>query len=331
MKEIVLINNWIDTAEKELDAINLITTLKSADYDVCLSSHNTVSPLIQKLADIFVYEKNNYVFNEKEFASIADDELAFYFHHSPILFYKQASRKTISFIQTTSLIFNALNVCKSAGYTHFFFLEGDHLINSKDIGVLQLFKDKAANKDGCFILYNEGAFSEPFYYCKIDTFLQYVPNPRNPAEFIKFCRTDSGSSYFFLGSYLFYYLSKHVNYIPCANNNSLFPNSVLNKYVKGKTYNYIIDVVRERRNGQITDDFYFIVDVFEQSGENLYIQVFSDGEWIEHTTRRGFHFIKLKSNPFLTKVQVFDQDKLIEDKEFFLKDVKTTSYIEFKK
>jgi hypothetical protein len=330
MKDIVVINNWIDSAEKEIDAINLITTLKSAGYDICLSSHRFVSPLLQSLIDIFVYEKENYQFPESDFDAIADDELAFFYHSSPILFYKQASRKTVSFLQTISLIHNALTVCRSAGYTHFFFLEGDHLIHETDVKTLQLFKDQARDHKGCFILYTEGAFSEPFYYCEIETFLKYVPNPRNPAEFINSCRVSTGASYFFLGSYLFHYLSKYVNYIPCHNNKELFPNSQLNKYVKGKTYNYIVDVVRERRNGEITDDLYFIVDVFEKSGENLDVQIFSGGDLIKHKTQQGFHYIKLTPNLFWVKICVYEGDKLIEEREFFSKDINKTSYIEFK-
>lgn len=327
MKEIILINNWIDTAEKELDAINLITTLKSAGYDVCLSSHNTISPLIQKLVDIFVYEKNNYVFPEQDFNEIADDELAFYFHDSPVLFYKQCSRRTISFLQTTSLIFNALNVCKSAGYTHFFFLEGDHLINSKDINVLQQFKDKAADKGGCFILYNEGVFSEPFYYCEIDTYLQNVPNPRNPAEFIKACRVETGASYFFLGSFLYHYLHKHVNYIKEFDNTKLFPNSQINKYVKGKTYGYVINVVD---NAEFNGDKYFIVDTIDKTGENLRIEILTDLDIYQKWTRLGFDYINLGKVRRVLVIVYNNESNIIEQKLFDTTLIDRTSYLEFK-
>lgn len=334
-KDIVIINAWIDTLEKELDLINLIITIKN-HFPVCVSSHFQISKTIQELADVFVYEKNNYQFNVSRFDPINEDELAYYYHASPILFFKQSSKKTCSFIPSATLTNNALNLCKSMGYTHCFFTEYDNLFVEEDMHVFYEFRQKTIDEqtNGCFIEYNPGHVSEPFWYVNIDYYLNNVPNIRNPEEFIQYCRiineTGGSSSLFFWSSFMFYYLTKNgkISFVKCTDNCTLFPNSLMNKHVKGKPYGYVLELVKEKG----TENIYFCVDTMNANGIGLEFRVLSNKGLYTYFSNLGFYFAQIQGDEFY--IQIFNNKKeKIEENYYTKKDILkcNTSYIEFKK
>ena len=57
--EIFVVGAWLDTKEKEINAIDVIKDIKKRGYPVCLVTHCLISKDIQELVDYFIYEKEN--------------------------------------------------------------------------------------------------------------------------------------------------------------------------------------------------------------------------------------------------------------------------------
>lgn len=323
-RNIVIISVWLDTQEKILDAIQLISNVKK-HFPICLYSHFPIPEIVQNMVDFSIYDKENVISKESDFDDIDPGLIPYYYAIYPGYKYinSSASGPIVACLAQTM---RPLPILKMAGYTHFFFLEGDHLISEKDMRVFYDFINKG--KKGTFIKYSPIMISEPFYYCEIDFFLNNIPIINTIKEFKEIVVKQQT---FLLGSIILHGLEKggleHINFIDCHDNHDIFPNSILNKYLRSRPYNYIFDVVRDKNSS----DVYFCVDVNDQSGIGIKFKIASDLHTEEIITRENkFIFKKIPSDTFLF-IEIFNQKgEKIEEKLYRTEEILKTQrkYIE---
>lgn len=330
-KDIVIINTWTDTLEKELDLINLITTIKK-HFPVCISSHYPISTTIQQLADLAVYDADNSNFPLSDLEEVHDHELAFIWYGNDNFYFQNAQRENCSFLPTATLVINAMNVCMASGYTHCFFTEYDNLFDEKDMHVFYEFREKSIQENTCgtFIHYNHQGVSEPFWYVDIKYYLDKVPNIRTAKDLIKCCRVSGETSYFFWSSFMKHYLynnNGNISLLDEIDNSALFPNSIINKQVRGNSYGYMIGAVIEEN----TENIYAWINAIHTPSVGLRVEILCDDEDINFVVgATGLICKQVTSKQFLMRVYN-KEDKKIDEKFFRTKDVikNKVSYIRF--
>jgi autotransporter strand-loop-strand O-heptosyltransferase len=150
--DIFIIDCWIDTESKENDLISLIKKLREFEIPILLTGHYPVRAEIQKMVDYYLFDKDNPLLLNSEFAShdVASCrwtemgdwkvETLVDFHHDYAIW-------------TTWK--NAFNFAKYLGKSHIHFLEYDNLIDTYQYR--QSFLEQSRNYDAILYEYQNNS------------------------------------------------------------------------------------------------------------------------------------------------------------------------------
>ncbi len=148
---IFVLDAWINTQEKERDLIECINRLKEfPNIPILLATHYPIKPEIQEMVDYYIYDKNNPILLNHEFAShsVASGRWSLYgdyridselpYHHDYAIW---------------TTMKNAFNFCKHLNKNNIHFLEYDNLIDT--FQYKQAFLDRISNRDAIIYEYSE--------------------------------------------------------------------------------------------------------------------------------------------------------------------------------
>ena len=185
--DIFIIDCWTDTVSKENDLIGLIKILKEFNIPILLTGHYAVKPEIQKMVDYYLFDKNNDLLKEYEYAEYGVSsgrwtdmgtwkvENSNEFHHDYAIWCTMR---------------NAFNFAKTLGKKHIHFLEYDNLPDP--IQYRQAFLEYSRNYDAILYEYNEGSSKDKHFaeYCatfifsiKTDVAVQVIDKVKSKREY----------------------------------------------------------------------------------------------------------------------------------------------------
>lgn len=151
--DIFIIDAWPDTQDKENDLIDCINRLRSfTGIEILLVSHYPIIPEIQKMVDYYIFDKDNPLLLNSEFAEYGvssgrwTNAINYRVENSVSYHHDYAIWKSMA---------NAFNFCKFLGKTNIHFLEYDNLINP--IQYKQSFLDQSRIYDAVIYEYTEGS------------------------------------------------------------------------------------------------------------------------------------------------------------------------------
>lgn len=126
MKEIVLINAFTETKKKLDNLRNLIESIKSENFEVCLITHTSTPQDIVDRCDYFIYDKKNPIVHEPEF------QYEFWFNCDEYKINFVSHKSKIHFLAYYRLIFGGLAYLKSLGYQILHSFDYDIIFGSFD-------------------------------------------------------------------------------------------------------------------------------------------------------------------------------------------------------
>lgn len=158
-EDIFVVDCWLDTDEKEKTLLKLLDRLKNFNVPIILCGHYPVKPEIQKQVDYFIYDSNNDILLEKDFAeyevvsdrwTIMNDYKIFNkvdFHHDYAIWLTMK---------------NAFNLAKQLNKKYIHFIEYDNLPDETQYR--QSFMEYVRNHDAVVYEYMKGSTNEPQPY-----------------------------------------------------------------------------------------------------------------------------------------------------------------------
>lgn len=137
MNDIIVINSYPDTREREVILKNCIKQFKKTNKHILLATHYPVKRETQQLVDYFIYDKNNPML----------DESILYWYGNDNFYLQTESRRfgEASFAGLLS-IQNAISLAKHLDKKIFYYFEYDCLISDKDLQNIELLKNKVYRK-----------------------------------------------------------------------------------------------------------------------------------------------------------------------------------------
>jgi len=277
-----------------------IEGIKRRGYKTCLATHAPVSHELQKSVDYFIYTDENQILNP-EFEQIA----GFYYNGSN--FYFRSNYSNTSGAHSFAILMNIKNslwLMEKKGFTHFIYFESDSFLNQKDHEKLEeALSDKMLDLDYWFMneTYNLGdqifpvtsIFSGRIEYFSKNTdqifspdgYLDFLSSGGNctlESFFLKLINTYPGNGTIEKNRPRDFFSSEWIG-ISSGGNIALpgYDNLILD----------LVDVVRDYHS----NDSFFLVFPFINSGENVGVKVYLDGV-LNHTREvipNGiFHYFK---------------------------------------
>ena len=198
MKKITLIDCYIssDTVLGKLEL--MIKELRSNNEDIFLISNTIIPQHIQSLTNYSFYDKKNRLFEDNYVGvSLLDIWKGFdkgIIHELEPAFQRHGLSVMVN-------MFNALELCKRLGYTHFQRLEVDALFTDKSWEYMKTIPDICVKerKKGLFYVneYEEGNdVSFHYMFCDIDYFLKTSPKISNESDYQKYIFNKWGENKF---------------------------------------------------------------------------------------------------------------------------------------
>ena len=147
-----IVDCWVDTKEKENTLIKLLSNLKVYGAPIILCGHYAVKPEIYKLADYFLYIKDNDILKESEYQNYG------------VYSDRWTDMGTYKVINKTSFhhdyaiwcaMRNSFNFAKSLGKKHIHFFEYDNLINTQQYR--QAFLEESRKYDAILYEYSSNS------------------------------------------------------------------------------------------------------------------------------------------------------------------------------
>lgn len=275
--DIFVLGAWPDNNEKEKDLLDCINRLRAfTGIPILLVSHYPIKPEIQKLVDYYIFDKDNPILLNKDFAKYGvasgrwtnmgevrvENEMKF--HHDYAIW--------------TSMT-HAFNFCKYLGKTNVHYLEYDNLIDT--FQYRQSFLEKLNDHDAVIYEYttesSKDTHFDPYmatyiFSAKTDILVKMMAEVNDIEEY--FANRPKGWQ---LERVFLYYLRKYTDNILIspyvANNNELNTQAVWN------------------RDGILRDDGEFQIYLAADDYNNLHIHLIS-----------GFHEVQAKKD-FLLEIK----------------------------
>lgn len=257
--DIFVLDAWPNTPEKETDMLECIKKLREfSGIPILLVSHYAIKPEIQKLVDYYIYDRENPILLNSEFAeySVAsgrwtnfggyriDSELPY--HHDYAIW--------------TSLQHAAI-FCKHLGKSTMHFIEYDNLIDT--FQYKQAFMEPMRYRDAVLYEYSEGSSNDLDPYCatfifsvKTDIAIQALSQVNSKREY--FVNRDKG------------WQLERV-FLRCLRN--VTSNIELTKYIANS--NELNTQAVWNRDGIFRDDAIFQVYLGADVSDNLYCHLLS--------------------------------------------------------
>lgn len=203
MKTAFIVNFWADTDEKVNTVVKCINSIKPIGFPVIYTSLYPIDSRIKEVADDTFYRDDNQTITFQELIDNPYAQVGHNYRFSCSSFEfrgRMINSKDHTFSIINQLLKN-LRLLKEQGYTHFYLIVGDCIINEKDIEaiksldlILQL-----TNKKGYFEdLTNVGfdGYQTLFFGAEINFFLDAFPDYKDKNDFIKTCVEVHKDPYF---------------------------------------------------------------------------------------------------------------------------------------
>lgn len=198
MKVLTILDCYIhnETILNKLDSF--IDKLKTKNSDILLISNTTIPIQIQNKVDYCLYDSNNHFFsNDWEFSELFVIKSSISGGDIQDVFPKLQPHGLSVMIN----IFNAVNLGKSLGYTHFEKLEYDPLFSEEAFNYLSSLPSKCLdeNKKGLYLLNsktNPPDISFHYFFSEIDYFLSNVKNIKSENDYRDFINHTNGGNFF---------------------------------------------------------------------------------------------------------------------------------------
>jgi len=176
-KTISIIDCFVHDAKVESNLIACINRLKSNGQDVLLVSNTSIKKEIIDMVDYHFYDSRNQLF-KKDYPGVSDVDFWSNQGHFTVHNLKSGLQK--HGLSVLVNLFNALDIAKNLGYTHFQRFETDDLYGTESMkwisGVPELVISE--DKKGLFYL-NESNYPKDasfhYFFCEIEHFMKIMP------------------------------------------------------------------------------------------------------------------------------------------------------------
>jgi hypothetical protein len=166
MNDIILIGAYPNTEIKELQVMDCINSLKSADKEVMLVTHCPISIQLQDMVDYFIYDYNNFLITDwEEFST-------WYWYKSDSLSFSYIINVGDHQIANMTNHRNGLSFAKALGKDLVYYFEGDSRFDDSDLYRFNYIKDflKQHNKKTYFEIERNIKYPNTFN-CKLELFV----------------------------------------------------------------------------------------------------------------------------------------------------------------
>ena len=164
-EDIFVISCWLDNDSKEKDLVNLINMLKVFNVPILLAGSYPVKPEIQKMADYYVFDKDNPRLTRDEFAKYNINSVRWTNMGNVTVENHREYHHDYAVWMTMK---NAFNFCKYLGKKYIHFLDYDNLPDP--IQYRQAFIERIRDHDFVFYEYNKGSSTSTNPYCAMFIF-----------------------------------------------------------------------------------------------------------------------------------------------------------------
>lgn len=126
MNDLLMVTAFCDNEKKLKSLENIINILRIQNFDILLSTHSIIPNRIQKMVDIYIYDKENLI--------LSDDEIRYklFFKNENFTVHSNLATPTSSIYAGRKLESLGINLAKHLGYKKIHKIEYDLLIESID-------------------------------------------------------------------------------------------------------------------------------------------------------------------------------------------------------
>ena len=274
-KKITIIDCFIQSDSIKSKLKDAIRKIKSTGSDVMLVSNTSADKDIIDMCDFYLYDRRNQLFR-KEYTNVVD--VHFFNSTGSFIAYNIKPGLQRHGLSVLVNLFNALDVAKSMGYTHFQRIECDDIFGEMSLEFMTEVPDIVGdNKKGLFYLNEspgENNISFHYFYCEIDYFLNSVNRINNENDYVEYLLRENGNLDFVIAeSYVYDNLMKsgRDNIISKSGSDDMnldFPDTTWNTETSGSN-------IDEKYNGCISE-IYRTYRNKEFSGNVIYSYNYSE-------------------------------------------------------
>ena len=174
-KLVTIIDSFVANDKIESLLIEDINKIKSINSDIFLISNTPVKSNIIKLVDYFFYDHNNRLLTKSSYKNY--DKIDYWYRTASLEIHNVVDCTQPHSLSVIVNLFNALEIAKILGYTHFQRVEVDDIHQENSLEWIKSVPEFcfSENKDGLFYVNEqEKNISFHYFYCKIDYFLEKI-------------------------------------------------------------------------------------------------------------------------------------------------------------
>ena len=195
MKTISIIDCFVHDKKVEYNLIKSIKRLKENGHDIFLISNTPIEKDIIELVDYHLYDKRNQLF-KKEYPGVTDVD--FWYDQGNFVVHNMKSGLQKHGLSVMINLFNALDIAKGLGYTHFQRFETDDLYGDESMKWVSKIPERVLleNKKGLFYLNDYNIPSDAsfhYFFCEIDYFLEIMPKISCEEDYERYLLDIQGS------------------------------------------------------------------------------------------------------------------------------------------
>ena len=235
-KTISIIDCFVHDAKVESNLIECINRLKTNGHDVFLVSNTSIRKEILDMVDYHFYDSRNQLF-KKDYPGVKDVDFWSNQGHFTVHNFKSGIQK--HGLSVLVNLFNALDIAKNIGYTHFQRFETDDLYGTESMKWISNVPELVITQDkkGLFYL-NESNYPKDasfhYFFCEIEHFMKTMPRISKEEDYEDYLMNLQGSRDFkIVEAYIYDNLNKDSVLIREGNieMKSDFPDTVWNTVV----------------------------------------------------------------------------------------------------
>ena len=212
-KTISIIDCFVHDAKVESNLIACINRLKSNGQDVLLVSNTSIRKEILDMVDYHFYDSRNQLF-KKDYPGVSDVDFWSNQGHFTVHNLKSGIQK--HGLSVLINLFNALDIAKNLGYTHFQRFETDDLYGRESMKWISVVPELVITQDkkGLFYL-NESNHPKDasfhYFFCEIDHFLNMMPRISKEEDYENYLIKHQGNRDFkIVEAYIYDNLDKEL-------------------------------------------------------------------------------------------------------------------------
>ena len=212
-KTISIIDCFVHDAKVESNLIECINRLKTNGHDVFLVSNTSIRKEILDMVDYHFYDSRNQLF-KKDYPGVSDVDFWSNQGHFTVHNLKSGIQK--HGLSVLINLFNALDIAKNLGYTHFQRFETDDLYGRESMKWISVVPELVITQDkkGLFYL-NESNHPKDasfhYFFCEIDHFLNMMPRISKEEDYENYLIKHQGNRDFkIVEAYIYDNLDKEL-------------------------------------------------------------------------------------------------------------------------